>query len=889
MRHTHEDIDKHGDRRVCRSVALMSNRDTSGNLLWSNIPGLSTLELQFETRQKLDDSSTITVGAPALADMKLELLCPICLDVMENVMVAKCLHRYCKDCIDKHLRQVDQKRECPLCRVHLATNRSLRKDDAMDAIVNLLYYRKDKKRHRDGDDFRPEVSVVRDGAKRHREQVSMMREKQRIRKLSMEALQRTKALEDSILKRDERRDQPQLPVPTASIVPNNGTQILLPLPFPSGSTTASALNAFTAASISQITNDSMDVLIANSTTATTTTVTVAATTAAATNGSMDDNHITSNLNSETRDDTSTVMSMNTSTVTDINTSTEMNMDINIINIEKIEWAEMKTNEELETYHEESKNVPYTVPDTACDVTLSLKHSGSQNLNSLNNEKNSIIFTTEYDEEKVNCDNNDNNCNGNHTNDNDDNNGSNRKEMNLNNSSSNSSSVLIDTKERSQSSSLITSINPSNIMTDINHSKDNGNNTNNSNLIAVVPVSTVYSGFLSYEYLKENSNNISYDKNNNISVTNEMCVSTATTTERANGSNKVEIKTNTTDNHHQNDQIFHTNSDDSHVSENDRIINTEHDDMNLNGHTGNVTGNMDRNDMCDSNMNCDIDDINNINDDNNIRNNDKNDDNYEINQNNNNDNNNNLPCHLENMIVEDTRSGVTSVDSNDDQEEYNDEKKVMNNIEIKTKTTELSNCGNDNENFNAIENKNQTENIVTEQNIHKSKSETAIVDNELEVEVEFIKTQEKCNNLDFQKRIFAMKKNEKGKFSSTRNGYFSITVHKHVDELVLPKIENTVFETFQNENSASVQDVKDCLLHELSLLNIKTFCNTSMSLSRSMIILSMILPLESNNNNINNKTEEFKLSVDSTSTWQIARLLREKGLNLAIYYRLDTTT
>ena len=177
-------------------------------------------------------------------------------------MVAKCLHRYCKDCIDKHLRQVDQKRECPLCRVHLATNRSLRKDEAMDAIVNLLHSRRDKKRHRDGDDFRPEVSVVRDGAKRHREQVSMMREKQRIRRLSMEALQRTQALQDSILKRDERRDQ--LPIPTAIIVPKSNTQILLPLPFPSASATASASSATTVSSITQITINSMDVLIANS-------------------------------------------------------------------------------------------------------------------------------------------------------------------------------------------------------------------------------------------------------------------------------------------------------------------------------------------------------------------------------------------------------------------------------------------------------------------------------------------------------------------------------------------------------------------------------------------------------------------------------------------------
>ena len=271
----------------------------SQNLLWSNIPGLSTLELQFEPRKRFEDSSSITVEAPALAQMRQELLCPICLDVMDNVMVAKCLHRYCKDCIDKHLRQVDQKRECPMCRVHLATNRSLRKDDAMNAIVNLLYSRIDKKRHRSGDNFRPEVSVVRDGAKRHREQVSMMREKSRIKKLSMEASQRIKGLQESLLRRDQRAGQ--LLFPISSIIPKNNTP--LPLPLPSANATSTASNTTQIA-----TNDSIA--------------------AADVKGRP-----TENLNDETIEETSTAM------------------DADKRSDEKIEWAEMKTAEELQIKYE----------------------------------------------------------------------------------------------------------------------------------------------------------------------------------------------------------------------------------------------------------------------------------------------------------------------------------------------------------------------------------------------------------------------------------------------------------------------------------------------------------------------------------------------------------
>jgi hypothetical protein len=163
----------------------MSKRDRESDLSWSDFPGITTLELQFETRKKLKDCSTVSLLPEGLIDITQELLCPICLDIMENVMVTRCLHRFCKDCISKHLRQLDQKRECPSCRIHLVTNRSLRKDDTVDAIINLLFPNRDKRRNDEDDYTQPERSVVRDGARRHRELVLLMQQQQKIRRQNL--------------------------------------------------------------------------------------------------------------------------------------------------------------------------------------------------------------------------------------------------------------------------------------------------------------------------------------------------------------------------------------------------------------------------------------------------------------------------------------------------------------------------------------------------------------------------------------------------------------------------------------------------------------------------------------------------------------------------------
>ena len=159
---------------------MSKRRYEDSSLYWSDVPGLSQLDVQLSVRRKTPDSEAISVSNAELLNIRVELICPICLDIMENVMVTKCLHRYCRDCIHKHLRQVDVKRECPSCRINLNTNRSLRKDDAMDAVVNLFFANRAPRSRDDDTVSRPsDRNIARESARRHREQILAMREKQR--------------------------------------------------------------------------------------------------------------------------------------------------------------------------------------------------------------------------------------------------------------------------------------------------------------------------------------------------------------------------------------------------------------------------------------------------------------------------------------------------------------------------------------------------------------------------------------------------------------------------------------------------------------------------------------------------------------------------------------
>ncbi|KAF8007989.1 hypothetical protein BT93_K1857 [Corymbia citriodora subsp. variegata] len=49
----------------------------------------------------------------------------------------ECLHRFCRECIDKSMRLGNN--ECPACRTHCASRRSLRDDPNFDALIAALY------------------------------------------------------------------------------------------------------------------------------------------------------------------------------------------------------------------------------------------------------------------------------------------------------------------------------------------------------------------------------------------------------------------------------------------------------------------------------------------------------------------------------------------------------------------------------------------------------------------------------------------------------------------------------------------------------------------------------------------------------------------------------
>jgi len=64
--------------------------------------------------------------------------CPICLGYMKKTfMVMECLHRFCGECIQKCLRV--GKKECPSCRVHIPSRRSLRPDISFDDVIGKVY------------------------------------------------------------------------------------------------------------------------------------------------------------------------------------------------------------------------------------------------------------------------------------------------------------------------------------------------------------------------------------------------------------------------------------------------------------------------------------------------------------------------------------------------------------------------------------------------------------------------------------------------------------------------------------------------------------------------------------------------------------------------------
>ncbi len=96
---------------------------------------LSDYELHRTPQEAVTDGSEIAVSPRALHS---ELMCPICLDMLNNTMTTKeCLHRFCAECIITALRSGNK--ECPTCRKKLVSKRSLRHDPNFDQLISKIY------------------------------------------------------------------------------------------------------------------------------------------------------------------------------------------------------------------------------------------------------------------------------------------------------------------------------------------------------------------------------------------------------------------------------------------------------------------------------------------------------------------------------------------------------------------------------------------------------------------------------------------------------------------------------------------------------------------------------------------------------------------------------
>ncbi|EEY60557.1 uncharacterized protein PITG_13276 [Phytophthora infestans T30-4] len=82
-----------------------------------------------------DPNATRTLS---VRQLNADLTCPICLGIIKETMVVmECLHRFCGECISTAIRHSN--RECPSCRIHIPSKRSLRPDANFDALIRKIH------------------------------------------------------------------------------------------------------------------------------------------------------------------------------------------------------------------------------------------------------------------------------------------------------------------------------------------------------------------------------------------------------------------------------------------------------------------------------------------------------------------------------------------------------------------------------------------------------------------------------------------------------------------------------------------------------------------------------------------------------------------------------
>ena len=89
----------------------------------------------MQVREKVTDDRMVSISSRYV---NMELTCPVCLRLLHKTeIVMECLHRFCGECIQKCLRV--GKNECPSCRIHVPSRRSLRPDPNFDALIARIY------------------------------------------------------------------------------------------------------------------------------------------------------------------------------------------------------------------------------------------------------------------------------------------------------------------------------------------------------------------------------------------------------------------------------------------------------------------------------------------------------------------------------------------------------------------------------------------------------------------------------------------------------------------------------------------------------------------------------------------------------------------------------
>lgn len=128
-------------------------------------------------------SARMTGGDGVLISKELE--CRICMGILREPLVTECMHRFCKKCINQHLRQYDRQTHlCPLCNKEIKTSRSLKPDGKIERIIELMYPNRLEEEdlstdRRSAASQAADASIWMQAATIHRRQVALMKEQQR--------------------------------------------------------------------------------------------------------------------------------------------------------------------------------------------------------------------------------------------------------------------------------------------------------------------------------------------------------------------------------------------------------------------------------------------------------------------------------------------------------------------------------------------------------------------------------------------------------------------------------------------------------------------------------------------------------------------------------------